>query len=74
MMSSGGPTTPKAARRRENYVEEAEIETLGKQLKRARVGYKEFRTFTFFCDEPPTMGGDYSAPAPLMYFTSGLGL
>lgn len=73
-MSSEGSTTPKAGGRRESYVEEAHIETLGRQLKRARVGYKEFGTFTFFCDEPPTMGGDYSAPAPLMYFTSGLGL
>ncbi len=64
MVSSEGSPTSQAGGRREIYVEEADIETLGRQLKRARIGYKEFGTFTFFCDEPPTVGGGYSARQP----------
>lgn len=61
------------AKNRRQYIENVEAQTIEKQLKWARVGYEE-GPFTLFCDEPPAAGGDYLAPAPLMYFTSGLAL
>lgn len=68
---SSEPKTQAVGRR--ELVFEADAETLGPQLKRARVGNNDIGTFSLFCDEPEIIGGDNSAPTPLMYFTSALG-
>jgi hypothetical protein len=48
----------------------AEVESLGgsKQLKVARV-----RHFEFYCDEPPTLGGEDQYPQPLAYLAAAVG-
>ena len=52
--------------RRTVYRVDAEI--LDGQLKVARQ-----RQHEFFCDEPPTIGGQDRYPQPLAYFAAGLG-
>lgn len=47
-------------------------ETLAEQLKRARVEAEGIGAFHIFCDEPASIGGSNSAPAPLMYFAASL--
>ncbi|MFI5267825.1 MAG: hypothetical protein ACHQ7M_10655 [Chloroflexota bacterium] len=49
----------------------AEVESLGKQLKVGRFG--RFRHFEFYCDEPPTLGGEDQHPQPLTYLAAGVG-
>jgi hypothetical protein len=46
----------------------AEVETVEKQLKRARV-----RQFEFYCDEPPMLGGEDQYPQPLAYLAAAVG-
>ena len=50
-------------------VVEAGTEHLGKMLHRAEV-----HAFTFFSDEPETLGGENGHPYPLDYFTAAIGL
>ena len=50
-------------------VVEATGEHLEKMLHRARV-----HGFTFFSDEPETLGGENDHPYPLDYFTAAIGL
>ena len=52
--------------RRTVYRVDAEI--VDGQLKVARQ-----RQHEFFCDEPPTIGGQDRYPQPLAYFAAGLG-
>lgn len=47
---------------------QADVSSLGKQLKSAR-----FRHFEFFSDEPPRMGGEDEYPQPLTYLAASLG-
>lgn len=47
---------------------EAEVITLEGQLKEGHV-----RGFTVMCDEGEHIGGTNTAPAPLGYFTLGIG-
>ncbi len=46
---------------------ECEVDDLGNMLRRAKV-----RGFEIMCDEPETIGGSASAPAPLYYFASSI--
>jgi len=50
-------------------VVEAATEHRGKMLHQARV-----HGFTFFSDEPETLGGENEHPYPLDYFTAAIGL
>ena len=46
---------------------ECEVDDLGHMLRRAKV-----RGFEIMCDEPETIGGSNSAPAPLHYFAASI--
>jgi hypothetical protein len=71
-MSTEAPGSPPAQGR--HRIEFAvEVETLGHQFKRARVGNPNIGSYTIFCDEPASFGGDGSAPSPLQYFAASLG-
>lgn len=48
---------------------EASAEQIEKMKHRADV-----RQFTFYSDEPPSLGGDEQHPFPLDYFTAAIGL
>ena len=48
---------------------EATTEHIEKMKHRADV-----RQFTFYSDEPPSLGGDELQPFPLDYFTAAIGL
>jgi hypothetical protein len=48
---------------------EASTEQIEKMKHRADV-----RQFTFYSDEPPSLGGDEQHPFPLDYFTAAIGL
>ncbi len=54
---------------RREVVVEATGEHLEKMLHRAQV-----HGFTFFSDEPETLGGENGHPYPLDYFTAAIGL
>lgn len=69
-MSFETPAGASAGRRTFSY--EVDAETLGRLLKRGRVGREESGYFSLFCDEGQALGGDNSAPTPLMYFTAAL--
>lgn len=53
---------------RHEFVVQCEVETLERMRKVARAG-----PFTFYCDEGESLGGDNSAPYPLMYLAASLG-
>ena len=53
---------------RHEFVVQCEVEALEKMRKVARAG-----PFTFYCDEGESLGGDNSAPYPLMYLAASLG-
>ena len=46
---------------------ECEVDDLGNMLRRAKV-----RGFEIMCDEPESIGGGASAPAPLYYFAASI--
>ena len=46
---------------------EAEVDDLGNMLRRAKV-----RGFEIMCDEPESIGGNGTAPAPLHYFAASI--
>jgi hypothetical protein len=48
---------------------EADTEHIARMKHRADV-----RQFTFYSDEPPSLGGDEQHPFPLDYFTAAIGL
>jgi hypothetical protein len=39
---------------------------------RKRVDISALGGFTIYCDEPPSIGGDNSAPLPLYYFAASI--
>ena len=43
---------------------------MGNMLRRALVGSNV--KFSIYCDEPPTIGGNNTAPAPLHYFAASI--
>jgi hypothetical protein len=56
---------------------EAEAQTLNGMRKLASVhlvrqGEASSRAFSLVCDEGPHLGGEGSAPTPLMYFVAGV--
>ncbi len=51
-------------------VTEVDVEDLGNMLRRAFVGTNS--KFTIYCDEPPAIGGNSTAPAPLHYFAASI--
>ena len=55
---------PQGATHRSTVIE-CEVDDLGNMLRRAKV-----RGFEIMCDEPETIGGSVSAPAPLPYFAA----
>ncbi len=55
---------------RRSTVTEVDVEDLGNMLRRAFVGTNV--KFTIDCDEPPTIGGNSTAPAPLHYFAASI--
>ena len=61
------------AQKAREIVIQAYVEALGGQLKRARVEAPGLGTFHIFCDEPKSIGGTDSAPAPLQYLVAALG-
>jgi len=46
---------------------ECEVDDLGNMLRRAKVS-----GFEIMCDEPETIGGNGTAPAPLHYFAASI--
>ena len=46
---------------------ECEVDDLGNMLRRAKV-----RGFEIMCDEPESIGGSATAPAPLYYFAASI--
>jgi hypothetical protein len=46
---------------------ECEVDDLGNMLRRAKV-----RGFEIMCDEPASIGGSDTAPAPLHYFAASI--
>src|SRR5687767_8698122 len=71
-MRSETPGSPPAIGRHQIEFS-VDVETLGHQFKRARVGNPNIGSHTIFCDEPASYGGDGSAPSPLQYFAASLG-
>ena len=59
---------PELPQRTVRFTMGADISSLGRQLKRAQTG-----KFTFFCDEPPIIGGEDAYPPPLSYLAAALG-
>ncbi len=53
-----------------SMVVELDAEALERMRKRA--DFKEFGGYTVYCDEPPIVGGDNSAPPPLIYFAASI--
>lgn len=51
-------------------VTEVDVEDLGNMLRRAFVG-RDVK-FTIYCDEPPSIGGNSTAPSPLGYFAASI--
>ena len=51
-------------------VTEVDVEDMGNMLRRALVGSNV--KFSIYCDEPPTIGGNSTAPAPLHYFAASI--
>ena len=49
---------------------ELDVEDMGNMLRRAFVN--THGKFTIYCDEPPTIGGNSTAPAPLHYFAASI--
>ena len=49
---------------------EMEVEDMGNMLRRAFT--KGHGSFTIYCDEPPAIGGNSTAPAPLHYFAASI--
>lgn len=49
-------------------VVECDAEALERMRKRA--DFASLGGFTIHCDEPPSLGGDNSAPPPLYYFAA----
>ena len=66
-MAEAIPTSPDQTYKRTITIE-ADTATLERQRKEG-----QSRGFTVYCDEPETIGGDNTAPAPLSYFTLALG-
>jgi uncharacterized OsmC-like protein len=64
--------TEREGRRREIVIR-ANVQALGGQLKRARVEGEGLGTFYIYCDEPASIGGANSAPAPLQFLAAALG-
>ena len=53
-----------------SMVIEVEVEDLGNMLRRGfTLGHGDF---TIYCDEPPSIGGNSTAPAPLHYFAASI--
>ena len=46
---------------------ECKVDDLGNMLRRATV-----RSFEIMCDEPESIGGSATAPAPLYYFAASI--
>lgn len=51
----------------------ARIRILGDQLKVAETESRTGKTFRFYCDEPPMIGGNDEYPQPLHYLTAAVG-
>jgi hypothetical protein len=49
---------------------ECDAEALDRMRKRADIS--ALGGFTIYCDEPPSIGGDNSAPPPLYYFAASI--
>jgi hypothetical protein len=57
---------------RRNIVITVDAETMDRQLKKATVHGGRGTAFEIWCDESAMVGGDDSAPSPLMYFSAGI--
>ena len=53
-----------------SMVIELDVEDMGNMLQRAFVD--THGKFTIYCDEPPGIGGNSTAPAPLHYFAASI--
>lgn len=53
-----------------SMVVECDVEDLGHMLRRADIS--TFGKFTIYCDEPASIGGNGTAPAPLHYFAASI--
>ena len=53
-----------------SMVIELDVEDMGQMLRRAFVS--SHGKFTIYCDEPETIGGNGTAPAPLHYFAASI--
>ena len=53
-----------------SMVIELDVEDMGNMLRRAFVD--THGKFTIYCDEPPAIGGNSTAPAPLHYFAASI--
>ena len=62
------PFPPGESRR--SMVVELDVEDMGNMLRRAFV--ETHGKFTIYCDEPPAIGGNSTAPAPLHYFAASI--
>ena len=51
----------------------ARIRIIGDQLKVAEVESRTGKSFRFYCDEPPMIGGNDEYPQPLHYLTAAVG-
>ena len=57
---------------RREIVIQVDAETMERQLKRAIGQGGTGSAFEIYCDEGAALGGDDSAPPPLMYFSAGV--
>lgn len=75
-MASNSPTPAPnydpfpAGQRHHSMVVECDVEDLGHMLRRADTS--SFGKFTIYCDEPASIGGSGTAPAPLHYFAASI--
>ena len=75
-MSTSGPTAdpdrelfPSGQNYRNGVIE---LDAEGLERMRKRADFTSFGPFTIYCDEPETVGGDNSAPPPLVYFAASI--
>ncbi len=73
--STRPPSDSKAPERNNRFVKSARIRIIKGQLKVAEADSDESegKRFEFYCDEPPSLGGDDEYPQPLTYVAAGVG-
>lgn len=73
--STPAPSPEHAPEKGRRFPKSARIRIIENQLKVAQADVDEDvgKTFEFYCDEPPSLGGENQFPQPLTYIAAGVG-